>query len=365
MEDATTYARALETKITRHQSGAGYLEVHTKYANGQKIMEAFTLASLAEVLDMPMTTMEGRYARARLNHWKVDIPTGTGRPTRGFPLAQLADVVHLIRTPGAFVKYTPNGDEINKQQRDVAAAPLVPTYHLNKPYFTMQALADHFGYSATTIRNKLQKAGLMRRMVNLGTSPHGGRPSRGIPESALADVKLAIVDGAKFITEIDRVIASAGGQREQAKEYVRENIAPHTPPPAGSVRAWDHDTLAPVIPLNAVNPPKRTTAARQVSTDQIADEVAAELESIIAQHAKPEPYAPPLAGDRTPAETVPSPAEPEVDMEALVAMHRETLIGAAEEPTEQDYADTVYMLNLSKADADQFVAEVKAARGAA
>ena len=163
MEDATTYVRALETKITRHQSGAGYLEVHTKLVSGVKVMEAFTLASLAEVMDMPMSTMEGRYARAKLHYWKVDIPTGSGRPQRGFPLPLLAEVVNMVRTPGASVKYSPNGDVLVKPGRVEGVAPLVPVYHNNKPHFTIAALADHFGYSATTIRNMLGDQRPIRR----------------------------------------------------------------------------------------------------------------------------------------------------------------------------------------------------------
>lgn len=365
MEDQTAYVRALETKITRHQSGAGYLEVHTKFVAGEKVLEAFTLASLAEVLDMPMTTMEGRYARARLHYWKVDIPSGSGRPVRGFPMALLAQVVEMIRTPGACVKHSPNGDSITKPKRTKGLTDLVPTYYNNKPHFTISALADYYGYSSTTIRNKLQKAGLMRRLVNIGSSAQGGRPTRAIPESALGDVELAIVDGVKFMTEVDRIIASTGRQRAEAKEHMKGAIAPHTPP--APLRTFDPAAVegrGQVIPwpVNAVNPRRQSDTFDSAA---LADEVAAELDAIFASAKAPDHETTPLATDRQPTTTVPSPSEvedPHVIARRMWEMQLEALADQAEEPTPAEYRETCEMLALDKAASERFVAEVKLAR---
>lgn len=356
--------RAVENKITRRQMGNAYLEVHEKFAYGEKIMDAFTLQSLAEVLEMPMSTMEGRYARARLHRWKVDIPTRAGRPQRGFPMALLEEVIALIHTPGASVQSTSSGDTITNTPLHKGVAALVPTYFEGKEFFTITAIAEHFGVSNTTIRNKLRKAGLNRRLVNLGSSLHGGRPRRAMPASVMGDVKMAIVDGARFATELDRILANTGREREVAKAEMRAAVIPHTPPPRGSLRAWDQDTLAPVVPtrpamastVNTVNPSRPP-----FDSEQAAKELAAELEEIFGQS---QPYVATSAAAPTPtkAPAVATSEDPHVIMRQAWEYQVQGLAAQAEEPTAGELRDTCEMLQLDKEAAERFVGEVEAAR---
>jgi hypothetical protein len=171
-----------EIARTTEPAGAGSLEIFTAYVDGVEVSKAFTLASLADVLGLPLPTIEGRYVRAKLKLWKIDIPSRAGRPTRGFPYSRLQDVLTILRTPGAVVKHDPNAGAIIPM-RGGDAFPLVVTKHEGHDYYTVPALADHFCVSPTTIRKKLTSAGLMNRAVNLATNQQGGRPARGFPAS--------------------------------------------------------------------------------------------------------------------------------------------------------------------------------------
>lgn len=346
----------VKTAITRQQMGDAHLEIYTKTFNGNVVLEAFTLASLAEVLGMPMSTMEGRYARAKLHRLKVDIPMSSGRPARGFPLAMLEQVIQYVMTPGAQVVSTPNSDTMEMKLHRITGD-LIPVYHDGKPYFTLAAMAEHFGVSATTIRNKLQKAGLMRRLVNLGSGMYGGRPVRAMPESGMADVRMAIEEGARFQTELDRILSSAT-RKETGRQYVADNVVQHTPPPRGSMRAWDGETLAPVVPMKPVNGVnyKRDT----FDSDALAQELAAELDAIMAGA--------PKAVSGTVATVAAEPVQPAPEPDAAVIRRQawewqlNALSGVAEEPTDQDLRDTCEMMELDRAESERFIGEVKAAR---
>lgn len=247
MYDTTPTLHAVKTEITKHVAGKGTLEVHAKYVNGVKIQEVFTLESLADVMGMSMSTMEGRYARAKLHYWNTPISTRAGRPKRAFPFEHLSKVVNMLRTKHAFVQHHTNGEAIAMNPNASMMGPLVPIRYDGKLYFTAQALADYFGVSPTTIRNKLRKSGLHRRMVNLGSGVNGGRPTRAIPESAIGDVKMAVVDGVQFQSEIDRIVAGNAG-RAQAKHEMSAAVD------TGNVRAL-HTAKINAVNWNDTHPP--------------------------------------------------------------------------------------------------------------
>lgn len=361
----TEQNNVLQTTIRRQQMGSSYLEIYTKTLNGQIMLEAFTLASLAEVLGWPMSTMEGRYARAKLHKFKIDIPMRSGRPARGFPLAMLDLVIQYVTTPGLRVESSPNSDTF-QIPKPVVAGELVPTYYDGKRYFTLPAMADHYGVSSTTIRNKLAKAGLLRRMVTLGSNPQGGRPRRGMPESAMGDVSLALDQGVQFKTELDRIMASAVHGRPKGADYAAQHMPPHTPPVRGSMQAYDNEKLAPVVPisqprLNAVNTrptPRITTGG--FDSKAMADELMAELSTLMTLS---KPSAPAKAG------TVAQPAQPSVatsdDPHVIKRQAWEwqaKALADVESLSDGDLRDTCEMLGLDKAAAERFVGEVKAAR---
>lgn len=242
LEHITTPTRTIRTLEPARN---GNLEVFTTYdADGQIVRRLFTLASLSDVLGVPMSTIEGRYTRGKLKRLKVDIPSYAGRPMRGFDFARFEEVVAIIQTPGAVVL----GEDAPVER---VTAPLVPTMHNGKDHYTIQALADHFGVSTTTVRNKLEAAGLLKSAVNLGTGENGGRPKRAFPESMLGMVRQAVVDGVSFATEVDQMVARATGG-------------------------------ATPTPLQMAHPPQLRVVRGGLDSAQMADDLARQLETLVA-----------------------------------------------------------------------------------
>lgn len=354
----TTYRPSQTTTVRYETMGKGRLKIRGAYKDGQLIGEAFTLESLAHVLDMPMSTIDGRYARGKLAKWSVPIINGYGRPARGFPLPLLNDVIAIITTKGACVGHDVNGSGPAQIKPVRQANDLRPEYFAGQQYFTVPSLSYAFGYSETTIRKKLERAGLMCKFVNLASPEFGGRPKRGIPAKYLADVKLAITEGVTFMTGMERALHAAG--YEQAKADMQASIAPHEPPPPNSLRAWDRSTMAPVVPVkppvNAVNP--------AFDADLEVGDLMAQLEHIVATAMKVPAATIGAAPDHVPAPSTGAPEEePHVIAQRMWEMQRDALVAQDDEPTPAEYRDTCDMLALDKAASERFVAEVKAARG--
>lgn len=356
---------ASQTKIKKVQYGKHFLIVHEKYVDGQLVGEAFTLESLVHCMGIPKSTVEGRYARGRLCNWKVDMPNGYGRPARGFPLALLDQVVHILQTPGARVNVEPNQDTVRVGRAPRAVSELRPTYHQGAPYYTVPDLAAHFGYSETTIRKKLDKAGLLRKQVDLTASLNGGRPKRGFPQSLLGSVRLAICENVSFKDKADIIMSRTSGLLNASQREMVGHITPHTPPAKGSMREWDNDTLAPVVPmrpLNSVNPQPTFVARRDTFDAQaVADELAAELEAIVANDRQPTSPQVVSAPPRLEAIMEPEDDPAEIKRQAW-AWQVNALSGMEEEPSAQDLRDTCEMMALDKAESERFIEEVKTAR---
>lgn len=360
-------ATVIKRRLIPH--GNGKLVVHDRYRGDELIDSCFTFDSLTHVLDMPKSTLEGRYARGRLQKWKVDMPNGFGRPSRGFPLTLLDDVIYIICHKGAKVTTNAEEDVVDVTPKARPKADLELVAYMGKRYFTVPALADHFGVSETTIRKKLTKANLMRRMQDLGPSLHGGRPKRGMPESALGDVYLAIDSGAVFGTAVDD-IRNRPVVRAAALSVMRDAIVPHELPPKNSLRAYDPETRAPVVPIRPLNGVNTPPVSQQIDTAQMARDTVAELEAIMGGTLKtgnPVLDAPAQHTTTPPAESdLALPQDDEVErmanLRAMTRMQFDALVGQQEEPTQTELRETAEMLDLSKPDADRFVAEVKAAR---
>lgn len=252
----------------------GILEVFLTFSCGQLVQEAFSLDSLPNVLGLAMTTVEGRYVRGHLHLKKVDIPTGAGRPKRGFLMEDFEEIMNVILTKRA----TLTAKSTNHTTTNSQAYPLVAEQFGGKGYYTMDALARHFSLSPTTVRNKLTAAGLMNRRVTLGSNPLGGRPKRGFPESMGAQLKLALVDGESFATDIDRVLAGTNGKVESAKQYMTQNTTFQKP--SVGVRSAG---------LSLVQP---APGSAEVKPGAMALDLAAELDRITGAGAVP--YAAPV-----------------------------------------------------------------------
>ena len=165
----------MHTTIEYRPHLKGTLEVHiSRDADGNVTQEAFTFASLASVLDVSPTTLEGRYARSNAKNVKINLRSGAGRPQRGFPLALLDDVIDAMTAPRARF----DDSKPNNQTTNTPAHPrtLVPLLHNGEPHYTVQALADYYGVTTQTVRNRIKAAGLEARLVPTSSSAQGGRP---------------------------------------------------------------------------------------------------------------------------------------------------------------------------------------------
>lgn len=381
MSDYQNEFAGYDIKISHVKMGEGYLEVRTALRGDTVLSETFTLASLGEVLGMPKSTLEGRYIRGNLKYWKVDIPMPAGRPARGFLKAQLQDVINILTTPGARVEHTPNRSDVSGLR--VSRMDLIPTFQGGERFYTTQAIADHFGLSATAVRHKLQKSGLYRRMTFLGSGPHGGRPRRAAPASMMADVKMAIADGATFKHELDRMMLPPGA-RTEAREYVRDHTAPHTPPPRGSMRAFDDETLSPVMPLTPLNSVNSIPAVDSGYDAAAADaELAAALDelsfrpnrgvvdsaggaSVAGSPAESETPAKPNGGAMDEASVrAAEAAEREANLVVMRRRHLEALTELDRDVTAEELRFTAEMVYDTKPEQDAFIASVRAARVAA
>lgn len=192
------------------QMGKGHLKIYARTVNDVPVMEAFTLASLADCLGLPAGTIEGRYHRGRLFNWKLDIPTGESRPVRGFPLQMLEQVITILTTRGARVEGAGTNEErVARAGPSSARFPLKYETHAGKRYITIPALADHYGVSVTTIRNKLTKAGMLGQAVNLSAPAQGGRPRRGFRESQYSQLVDSIENGAQYLNEVEQTFRRA------------------------------------------------------------------------------------------------------------------------------------------------------------
>lgn len=258
--------------------GDGVLDIYTVSVGGQVILEAFPLASLASVLNITETTLEGRYTRTGLRMLAVSIPGKGGRPLRGFELRRFDEVTSVLTNPKSRIAIDANAGTYLPPEM-TTHLPLVWTAHGGKNYITPQAIADHFGLSLSTVRNRLHDSGLARRAETLPPGANGGRPRRVYPEAMMADIKLAVVDGDKFRNVFDRALIPAGS-KAKAQDYVEANSVYQ--PPVAFDRSAGH--LAPVVPiggraLNGVNTPR---VAGGFNTKAMADELVAELETIFS-----------------------------------------------------------------------------------
>lgn len=167
----------------------GNLEVHvTRDEEGNVVNEAFAFASLANVLALPLPTLEGRYNRSNAKTQKINLRTGAGRPARGFPLAMLQQVIDAMLTPGArFAAST--------APAAARAQPLVATPHNGVMHYTVQSLADHYGVTAQTVRNRVRAAGLDKLMVPLvSPTQQGGRPRLAFKAEDMVSVRIVMED---------------------------------------------------------------------------------------------------------------------------------------------------------------------------
>lgn len=244
------------------QMGKGHLKIYTRTVNDVVVLEAFTLASLADCMGLAVGTLEGRYHRGRLFNWKVDIPTGTTRPVRGFPLAQLKEVMTILSTRGARVEGAGTNTERVTSGRvgNGARYPLQYVIHNGRRYITIPALADHYGVSTTTIRGKLVRSGLLSKGENLNSPSQGGRPRRGWPASMEAQLVDAIENGAQFLSEIQTV-------------FNRVMHPPREPERLSPVQEWALGQQVARV----------QEAARLPMVDQASKDVASQLEGLLAK----------------------------------------------------------------------------------
>lgn len=298
----------MHTTIESRAAKLGKLEVHvTRDDDGNIVFEAFTFASLSSVMGIPLTTLEGRYARSNARHHKVDLYSGAGRPMRGFPLDMLETVVEVFADPQA--KFSAPGVASRARPDRV---PLTPVVADGVQYFTVQALADHYGLSTTTIRNKLTQAGLIQRMVPIDTTTKGGRPRKGFRQADLGEVQLVIGEGHKFATDEGTRLALAGGKLAQAQSAMQAQVGlpdyvpfrravspasgsdPHSTAPSAAsdpveelgrlATAWQNDSIVvedntpvPVAPRlpESTEPPAAPVMTLEQWQDRVAQDQAA------------------------------------------------------------------------------------------
>lgn len=249
----------MKTEIEHRPYLNGRLEVHvTRDDDGNIVQEAFAFASLADVLDIPLSTLEGRYARSNAKQKKINLRTGAGRPARGFPMALLDAVVEAMTSTDARFT-TPDG-----VPRSIAEGrPLVPLIHNGLPHYTVQSLADHYGVTAQTIRNKIKAAGLGEYMVPTSTTAQGGRPRMAFRAEDLPRVQLAI-----------------------AGVPTPASPAPVTPVAASAA------TTTPVAPTAPATPAHPYPAGRSGVHDPVVARLVAEIEQAVAEIPTPEDTTP-------------------------------------------------------------------------
>lgn len=177
------------TELRRHMHGN--LEVLVDQSDGT---ELFTFASLADVLDLPPSTLEGRYARTGLKELKQDIRNNAGRPVRCFPLHMLDEVITILTTPGAQV--TVNRPRV--MQHGQLQSTIVGVHR----YYTPQQLADNYGVTVTTIRNRLKAGNLLRLMVPIPGQTRAGRPAKGYRHEDISAVLEHLDKWAGFRTTV-------------------------------------------------------------------------------------------------------------------------------------------------------------------
>ncbi|OWT55256.1 hypothetical protein CEY11_21335 [Candidimonas nitroreducens] len=348
------------TKISDREMNGKHLRVYTTYVGGTVVGECFTLESLAHVMGIPMSTMNGRYKRGNLVAWKVNLPNAAGRPARGFPLPLLGDVMRVINTPRLRVHVDSDGTRIG-ESREREHVPLVPVTVAGQRHYTLDSIAYAFGLSRTTVRHKLRAAGLLQCMRELPSSPRGGRPRHGMPENRMGEVKAVLETGASFTSELDRVLQQATGQYPSAQAQMQAAMAivphvvevsyevelPNTDRPDWIAPPWE--LPADVLPAGAPRP------VTQLPNDPWIGALAAELEAVAATAKVPESMA--VAG----ATVQPEESEtPEHRAERAVKLHYEAL--TRERPTEQDYADTLTQLGFAGVDDAQAADVIARAR---
>lgn len=189
---------AYETEYRRFKSGI--LTVFKNLDDRAPGDELFTFASLADVLDLPLSTLEGRYARANLKAWKVDVRNAAGRPVRCFPIARLDDVITVLTTPGATIART-------DQPRIFQHGQLAYTEHGGERFYTPQHLADNYNVTVTTIRNRLKAAGMLDRMVPINTAFGAGRPKVGFRHEDISAVLRYLDEWAGYRTPTPELLA--------------------------------------------------------------------------------------------------------------------------------------------------------------
>ena len=384
-----------ETRHREERMGNGVLRIEEQYVNGELFSSVFTLESLAHVMGLPMSTMEGRYKRANLSRWMVPVRQYNGRPIRGFPYALLDQVMYAIDHPRAMIVSSAGGSVV-KLREPRAIGELVPEYFLGERYYTIPALARAFGYTETTIRKKMQVSGLSRHFRNLAPPKHGGRPKRGIPEKFLAQVKLAISDDAEFRDKYSRLMYKESGELQAARDQMKAAIVPHTPP--HGLQAWDPQHLTPVTKVPVTErqtPPTLTLDGKpDYSDDPAMADLMAAVETALAMQADLPPLESTAPNHQTiersdqPATSVPGPAsvnvvnsEPrftslptdeqarkaEREQEAanrakLVPLQRQMLIDEPDEPTDEQLDLVCYGLDLTGQARDEFIQSVREGR---
>ena len=363
---------SVEYRIREEKMGDGTLRIFETRIGGELAAEVFTLESLAHVMGMPMSTMEGRYKRAKLSRWMVPVPSMAGRPMRGFPYKLLETVIGAIQHPRAFIDQDAQGSRV-AVPRTTQIGDLVPEYYSGERYYTVAALARAFSLSETTIRNKLNIAGLMRRFQNLQSPPQGGRPKRGIHERHMAEVKMAIHDNVQFFTKYDTAIYRASGLLQQARDEMRAAVVPHTPPAPGSLQAWDPFELAPATkaPVNDVYSDTPEIQDLMAEIDAIASKIKVDpgdpgTSSLApAEHTTPERTLAEGTLDHMPSEREAQRLEREeqaANRRALIGPQRQLLINDPDEPTQEDLDDTCYALDLHGDEAHSFIQSVRDGR---
>lgn len=183
----------------------GHLELFDVYQDEQHIGQFFSFRSLPGVLGIPQGTLEGRYARRRLFTVKRDIHTGNSRPIRAFPIERWQEVYAVLTGPSGARFET----DIERREREVTRTVGVPLEFrtvAGQQYVTLRALADYYGKSLTTIRTRLDVAGLLRhaRDVHLTPTLQGGRATKCFPADMLDKVKAAIEERATFHNEFEQ-----------------------------------------------------------------------------------------------------------------------------------------------------------------
>ena len=219
----------------------GRLRICETHFGGVRTAEYFTFASLVNALSLTQSQAASRYARGRLAAIKVNVPTGQSRPVRGFPLVRLADVVAVLTERGA--RLTDSAPPERQRNPPVGNLTATAEYHHGKPYLTIAGMADYFGVSITSVRNKLIANGLMNYAVNLYPIGGGGRPKRGwaLEHAELLESVIGSSMGySQFLARSAQALAhssatSVGASVSRPQLTVvnptpGETLAPHDPP---------------------------------------------------------------------------------------------------------------------------------------